>query len=218
MIRCVAYKNGDRDICAQVAAPSVKQLLECCTIRLQLNGAARRMFLDDGSEIFETSEIPRDGDIYVSNGEPFKNPFKPLIREWLVTSQYRCFTFPNSSDCKLIKHLAYLKCIQKMTWIENDNSFIVFIMLVSLKSFTSVIFPLTERHEQKEQMQWTMTGLTLPQGKKKKSKFLLSKRFKDLVTVSNRRVMVYLNGQHTNCQEVITDLKSMEDVSFNSHH
>ena len=33
------------------------------------------------------------------------------------------------------------------------------------------------------------------------------------MTVSNRRVMVYLNGQHTNCQEVISDLKSMEDVS-----
>ena len=70
-----------------------------------------------------------------------------------------------------------------------------------------------ERHEQKEQLQWTMTGLSLPQGKKKKSKFLLSKRFQELVTVSNRRVMVYLNGQHTNCQEVISDLKSMEDVS-----
>lgn len=25
--------------------------------------------------------------------------------------------------------------------------------------------------------------------------------------------MIYLNGQHTNCQEVISDLKSMEDVS-----
>lgn len=81
MIRCVAYKNGDRDIYAQVAAPSVKQLLECCTTKLQLNGAARRIFLDDGTEIFETNEIPKDGDIYVSNGEAFKNPFKALIRK-----------------------------------------------------------------------------------------------------------------------------------------
>lgn len=58
-----------------------------------------------------------------------------------------------------------------------------------------------------------MKGLSLPQGKKKKSKFILSKRFKEMVTVTNRRVMIYLNGQHTNCQEVISDLKSIEDVS-----
>lgn len=57
-----------------------------------------------------------------------------------------------------------------------------------------------------------MSGLALPAGKKKKSKFLLSKRFKEMVTVSNRRIMVYLNGQHTNCVEVISDLKSMDDV------
>lgn len=55
------------------------QLLEACTTKLQLNGAARRIFLEDGSEIFETKEIPKDGEIYVSNGEAFKNPFKTLI-------------------------------------------------------------------------------------------------------------------------------------------
>ena len=89
VIRCVAYKNGDRDICAQVAAPNVKQLLECCTVRLQLNGAARRIFLDDGTEIFETDEIPRDGEIYVSNGESFKNPYKTLIRKCRLTPSFQ---------------------------------------------------------------------------------------------------------------------------------
>lgn len=79
VIRCTVYKNGDRDVFTQVAAPNVKQLLESCTMKLQLNGAARRMFLEDGSEIFETNEIPKDGEIYVSNGEAFKNPFTTLI-------------------------------------------------------------------------------------------------------------------------------------------
>lgn len=74
---------------------------------------------------------------------------------------------------------------------------------------------LVERHEQKEQLQWTMSGLTLPSKptKKGKSKFLLSKRFKEMVTIHKRRIMVYLNGQYSNCHEVISDLKSMDDVS-----
>lgn len=75
----------------------------------------------------------------------------------------------------------------------------------------------TEGHECKERLQWTMSGISLlPKSGstgKKKSKFHLSKRFKSLLSSSNRRVMVYLNGQHTNSHEVITDLKSMEDVS-----
>lgn len=74
-----------------------------------------------------------------------------------------------------------------------------------------------ERIEQKPSMKWTLTGLTLTEDepkKIKKSKFLLSKRFKKQVASTHRRVMVYLNGQHTNCIEVVTDLKSMDDVSL----
>lgn len=83
VIRCIAYKNGDRDVCAQMAAPNVKQLLESCTSKLRLNGAARRIFLEDGTEIFATEEVPKDGEIYVSNGEAFKNPFKSIIRKYI---------------------------------------------------------------------------------------------------------------------------------------
>lgn len=85
VIRCMAYKNGDRDMYTQIASPNVKLLLEACTSKLQLNGAARRIFLEDGTEIFETDEIPKNGDIYVSNGEAFKSPFKSIIRKFICS-------------------------------------------------------------------------------------------------------------------------------------
>ena len=88
VIRCTAYKNGDRDICSQMAAPNIKLLLESCTSKLQLNGAARRIFLEDGTEIFETEEIPKDGEIYVSNGEAFKNPYKTIIRKIILLTDF----------------------------------------------------------------------------------------------------------------------------------
>ena len=55
-----------------------------CTDRLGLPHAARRVFLDDGTEIVRPEEIERDSDIYISMGENFKNPFKDVKREWLV--------------------------------------------------------------------------------------------------------------------------------------
>ena len=91
VIRCTAYKNGDRDICSQMAAPNIKLLLESCTSKLQLNGAARRIFLEDGTEIFETEEIPKDGEIYVSNGEAFKNPYKTIIRKIILLPDFHKF-------------------------------------------------------------------------------------------------------------------------------
>lgn len=53
-------------------------------MKLGLHSAARRMFLDDGTEIFETGEVPRDGEIYVSAGEGFKNPYRDIISKWIV--------------------------------------------------------------------------------------------------------------------------------------
>lgn len=76
---------------------------------------------------------------------------------------------------------------------------------------------LAEGHEAKDRLQWTMTGISLPpkpNSSPKKKKFKLSKRFRSLLSESKRRVIVYMNGQHTNSHEVITDCKSMEDVSF----
>lgn len=54
------------------------QLLEECTIKLDLNSAARRVFLSNGREAFESKDIPHNVDVYISNGEPFMDPFKNM--------------------------------------------------------------------------------------------------------------------------------------------
>ncbi|XP_028916748.1 doublecortin domain-containing protein 1 [Ornithorhynchus anatinus] len=76
--RVTAYKNGTRSIFARVAVQTIKLLLEECTEKLNLNMAARRVFLADGTEALEPKDIPHDADIYVSTGEPFSDPFKKI--------------------------------------------------------------------------------------------------------------------------------------------
>ena len=57
-----------------IASPC--QLLEQCTEKLELCGAARRVFLPGGNEVFMPQEIPRDAEVYISMGEPFKDPYR----------------------------------------------------------------------------------------------------------------------------------------------
>uniref|UniRef100_A0A674HUE9 Doublecortin domain containing 1 n=1 Tax=Terrapene triunguis TaxID=2587831 RepID=A0A674HUE9_9SAUR len=78
VIKVTAYKNGTRSIFAKIAVPSIKLLLEECTEKLNLNMAARRVFLADGTEALEPKDIPHDADIYISTGEPFLDPFKKI--------------------------------------------------------------------------------------------------------------------------------------------
>uniref|UniRef100_A0A8C3HCD3 Doublecortin domain-containing protein n=1 Tax=Chrysemys picta bellii TaxID=8478 RepID=A0A8C3HCD3_CHRPI len=78
VIKVTAYKNGTRSIFAKIAVPSIKLLLEECTEKLNLNMAARRVFLADGTEALEPKDIPHDADIYISIGEPFLDPFKKI--------------------------------------------------------------------------------------------------------------------------------------------
>ncbi|CAM5121103.1 unnamed protein product [Eretmochelys imbricata] len=78
VIKATAYKNGTRSIFAKIAVPSIKLLLEECTEKLNLNMAARRVFLADGTEALEPKDIPHDADIYISTGEPFLDPFKKI--------------------------------------------------------------------------------------------------------------------------------------------
>ncbi|XP_067388214.1 doublecortin domain-containing protein 1 [Emydura macquarii macquarii] len=78
VIKVTAYKNGTRSISTKVAVPSIKLLLEECTEKLNLNMAARRVFLADGTEALEPKDIPHDADIYISTGEPFLDPFKKI--------------------------------------------------------------------------------------------------------------------------------------------
>ena len=60
------------------------KLLEVCTEKLSLGSAARRLFLDDGSEVFTPREIPRDADVFISMGEGFKDPFKGAKRSTAI--------------------------------------------------------------------------------------------------------------------------------------
>ena len=48
------------------------------TDKLGLATAARRIFLDDGTEVFTAKEIQRDSEIFISCGENFKDPSKPV--------------------------------------------------------------------------------------------------------------------------------------------
>ncbi|XP_057604238.1 doublecortin domain-containing protein 1 [Hippopotamus amphibius kiboko] len=78
VIRVTAYKNGSRTVFAKVTVPTITLLLEECTEKLNLNMAARRVFLADGTEALEPEDIPREADVYVSMGEPFLDPFKKI--------------------------------------------------------------------------------------------------------------------------------------------
>ena len=54
------------------------QLLEAATSKLRLNAAARRLFLSNGEEIFRPQDIPRDAEVFISQGEPYIDSMKAL--------------------------------------------------------------------------------------------------------------------------------------------
>ncbi|XP_051885625.1 doublecortin domain-containing protein 1-like [Pristis pectinata] len=76
-----------RNISAKIAVPSIKLLLEECTVKLDLNSAARRVFLANGREAFEPKDIPHNVDVYISTGEPFMDPFKNMKDHLLLTKR-----------------------------------------------------------------------------------------------------------------------------------
>ncbi|XP_076116553.1 doublecortin domain-containing protein 1-like isoform X1 [Mytilus galloprovincialis] len=85
IIRVVAYKNGSRESFAKIAAPTMKIFLECCTDRLGLPFAARRVFFEGGDEIFDAEDIPIDGEVFVSCGENYKDPLASVKRNILIS-------------------------------------------------------------------------------------------------------------------------------------
>ncbi|OBS65733.1 hypothetical protein A6R68_05727, partial [Neotoma lepida] len=94
VIRVTAYKNGSGKFFAKVTAPTIASLLETCTHKLNLNMAARRVFLADGTEALKPEDIPHDANIYVSTGEPFLDPFKKIkakSRATTTTKKLVCF-------------------------------------------------------------------------------------------------------------------------------
>nr|XP_012641261.1 doublecortin domain-containing protein 5 isoform X4 [Microcebus murinus]XP_020142122.1 doublecortin domain-containing protein 5 isoform X4 [Microcebus murinus] len=78
VIKVTAYKNGSRTVFAKVTVPTITLLLEQCTEKLNLNMAARRVFLADGKEAFAPKDIPYEADVYISTGEPFLDPLKKI--------------------------------------------------------------------------------------------------------------------------------------------
>uniref|UniRef100_UPI00398F7E0A doublecortin domain-containing protein 1-like isoform X2 n=1 Tax=Pristiophorus japonicus TaxID=55135 RepID=UPI00398F7E0A len=87
IIKVIAYKNGTSNISAKITAPNIKMLLEACTIKLDLNSAARRVFLANGREAFEPKDIPHNVVVYISTGEPFIDPFKKIKDHLLLTKR-----------------------------------------------------------------------------------------------------------------------------------
>lgn len=85
IIRVVAFKNGNKEQFARMAAPTLKIFLEMCTDRLQLPFAARRIFLEGGVEIFDAEDIPIDGEVYVSCGENYKDPLANVKRSIIIS-------------------------------------------------------------------------------------------------------------------------------------
>jgi len=55
--------------------------MEACTEKLGLNSAARRVFLENGREVFDEEDLQRDDTVFISCGEAFKDPEKGLKRK-----------------------------------------------------------------------------------------------------------------------------------------
>ncbi|KAK7477194.1 hypothetical protein BaRGS_00031579, partial [Batillaria attramentaria] len=83
-IKVYAFKNGTRDTFVHIAAPNLKILLEFATDKLGLAFAARRIFLEDGVEVFDAADIPPDADVYISMGENYKDPFGNTKKNMIV--------------------------------------------------------------------------------------------------------------------------------------
>ena len=52
------------------------QLLEECTSRLGLTLSAKRLFLSDGTEVKDVYDLKKDENVYVSSGQPFRDPLQ----------------------------------------------------------------------------------------------------------------------------------------------
>ena len=83
-----------------VTGITLLQLLESCTEKLCLHKAARRLFLEDGREVLTEDDLDRDMEVYVSTGEPFKNPIKDML------CMYNC-----QPACPVFTHKVILSCV-----------------------------------------------------------------------------------------------------------
>jgi len=97
-IRVNAVPNGEtKQRAVVVFGGNMKQLLDACTSRLDLNSAARRLFMMDGEEITDFSEIKRDQYVSVSCGEGFLRARDRLHRQELKATWSRLNRQPADS-------------------------------------------------------------------------------------------------------------------------
>ncbi|XP_062517210.1 doublecortin domain-containing protein 1-like [Corticium candelabrum] len=77
-IVCInAHKNGSHDMPVKVTSrANMTQLLEECTSRLGLTLSAKRLFLSDGTEVKDVYDLKKDENVYVSSGQPFRDPLQ----------------------------------------------------------------------------------------------------------------------------------------------
>ncbi|XP_059150633.1 doublecortin domain-containing protein 1-like [Physella acuta] len=87
IIKVTAYVNGSREKCVNMAAPTIKILCEMATEKLGLPFAARRVFLEEGVEVFSGQDIPQYQDVYISMGENFKDPYHTAQRNVIIRNK-----------------------------------------------------------------------------------------------------------------------------------
>ncbi|XP_065070876.1 doublecortin domain-containing protein 1-like [Rhopilema esculentum] len=76
---CVhAFPNGNRSQSVRVTAKNLFQVLEEATEKLCLPSAGRKIFLPDGTEVTFAHQLSKDCAVYISMGEPFKDPYQSL--------------------------------------------------------------------------------------------------------------------------------------------
>eukprot|EP01135_Chromosphaera_perkinsii_P000452 Nk52_evm6s96 gene=Nk52_evmTU6s96 len=75
-VRVCVFRNGTLEKGISIVALQFEQFLDDCTKRLKLNTSARRVFTIDGIELTNIKQFERASNLYISQGEPFRNPYK----------------------------------------------------------------------------------------------------------------------------------------------
>ena len=64
-------------ICFSISDVSF-QLLEEATVKLGLASAGRKIFLPDGTSVTDARQLYKDCAVYISMGDPFKDPYEAI--------------------------------------------------------------------------------------------------------------------------------------------
>ncbi len=98
----------------------LKQFLESCTTLCNLPFAARRLFDEHGTELFDLTSIPRDSYVYVTCGEQWIDPELTKAEQ-----QRRLLLAYLSNDVRMI----YFYCALRNPTGKQNISFLFFLLL-----------------------------------------------------------------------------------------